>query len=157
MRATGLGRQPTCRHTLSAWPPLKSVADLRLGTVSLLRRETLGRHFEMLKLKAGRYRAADQGEVALAARHLPLAGRHHQLRHLGLVDVVAQNVPVLADRDLQRRAAIEMPDLGGIDAVPARDLPALEQEIDGGRMRPAFAIVVPARMRMPPSLNVSRK
>src|SRR4051812_46578138 len=103
----------------------------------------------MCKFKAGRHRAADQAIVPLAARHLPLAGWHHQLRHLGLVYVIAQEIALLADRQFQRRAAIEMPDLRRIDAMPARDLTRLEQEIDGGGEGAALAACIPTRGRRP--------
>src|SRR3954470_14955130 len=98
-----------------------------------------GRHLELLELEAGRHGATDEAVIPLAARHLPGAWRHHQLRNLGLVDVIAQDIAVSANRQLQWRAAIKMPDLGRIDAMPARDLPRLEQEIDGGRGGAALA------------------
>ena len=44
------------------------------------------------KFKARRHRAAHQRVIAQAARRLPGVRRHHQLRHLGLVDIGAQHI-----------------------------------------------------------------
>jgi len=38
---------------------------------------------------------------------------------------------------LERVARIKVPDLSRVDAVPVRALAALQQEVDGGRARPA--------------------
>src|SRR6185437_14873189 len=145
----GAGRQPR-QSKQSPMRPMTagtgSIGQVSFGPAPLKSRDkSLRRQFEMLEFKAWRHGAADQGEIALTAGHLPLAGRHHQLRHLRL-----------ANGQLQRCAAIEVPDFRHIDPVPARDLCALEQEIDGGRagapllagVAKCFAEMTAFRMRL---------
>ncbi len=67
-------------------------AAIEAATVQAVRR-----HLEFREFKAGRHGAADQRVSAQAAGCLPGARRHHQLRHLGFVDVGAQDMDVAAD------------------------------------------------------------
>ncbi len=75
-------------------------------------------------------------------RALPPMRRHDELRALALEEIGPEHMPaqILArprHADRQRRAGVEMPDLGRIDPVPMRDLTRLQQEIDRRRRRAA--------------------
>src|SRR5665213_3193824 len=96
----------------------------------------LGRQLEAVEGKAGRDRAADQGPVAEGFRRLPGARRHRELRHLVAVDVGAEPddffFRAVHHFELERRAGVIVPDLGGVDTMPVRALAARQQEIDRG-------------------------
>ena len=96
-------------------------------------------HLEDVEGKARRYGCAHQGPVAQALGALPFALGDDDLRRLVVEDVGAEHAVtqglavVVRQGQLQRRAAVEVPDLGGVQhAVPARDLAALEQIVDCG-------------------------
>jgi hypothetical protein len=55
----------------------------------------------------------------------------------------------IANLQFQRRAAIKVPDLSGINAVPARGLASFEQEIDRGRISTAGIGVTKCFAEMP--------
>ena len=55
----------------------------------------------------------------------------------------------VVDAQLERRARIKMPGLGLRDAVPARDLAALQQEIDRRRGAVAKGFAEAAALRVP--------
>ena len=117
-------------------------------------------HLERGELEARRDGAADQRPFAQAARRLPPAGRHDDLRPLARRELSAEHLldhgaVFLAHRQRQRGAGMEMPDLGGVlDPVPGRNLVLFQQEIDRGRMaaRAAGAVAkglgIPAAFRM---------
>ena len=98
-----------------------------------------GRQLKSGERKSRRDRAAEQRPVAEALRRLPGARRHDGLRLLAGGEVAAEPDSLDRRRDLaaisssERRAGVEVPDLGGIDAVPMRALAARQQEIDRGR------------------------
>ena len=54
--------------------------------------------------------------------------------------VGATRAPVLGDAQFERRARVEVPDLGGVDAVPVRGL-ALGQQIEDRGHRAAAAVL----------------
>ena len=101
----------------------------------------------------GRYRAADQGPVAVALGGLPGVRRHDRLRHFAGREIGAELdaalAAVIGDLQRQRRARVVVPDLDGIDAMPVRALAARQQEIDRGRSRTAAGVHAGSR-------NVSR-
>src|SRR5471030_1239289 len=99
---------PTAR-----WPDASAAGGPKDRT--LVRHKALRRQFEAAELKPWRHRAADQRVRAQAARRLPRTRRHHRLRHLPVLDRRPQIDRQRADLQLQRRAAIEMPDFGGIN------------------------------------------
>src|SRR5262245_30427443 len=107
-----------------------------MGRKTLTRLPAGRGHLELLPLEGRRHGAADQGPGSERARALPYAARYHALGQLADREVAAQpqvmDAPaVLAQRQLERRAGIVVPDLVGIDhAVPVRALAGPQQEID---------------------------
>ena len=89
-----------------------------------------------------------------------MVGRHHELRALagreiGPEVMRASIVPVGADGDDERRAGVPVPGLGGIDAVPLRNLADIEQKEDGGGGRAAVDLARVAKsLAIPAALGV---
>ena len=82
------------------------------------------------------------------------------LRAVAAQDVVAEPVShgrsaVSGDRQLERRSRVVVPDLGGVDPMPARAIAAGEQEEDGaaGPARRSAGIVAP-RLGVEPALGM---
>src|SRR5215475_8504688 len=94
------------------------------------------RHLEFLEQEAWRHGRADQRPRAQRPRRLPDAARHDGLRPLAESEVDAEphalhRAAILAQRQLERRAGVVVPELVGIDdLVPMRALAGLEQEVD---------------------------
>ena len=120
----------------------------------------LGRELEMLELERRGHGAADQGPFAQRARRLPFVRRNDDLRALAGRQIRAEytTTRVLsfdAGRKLERRARIEVPDLGCIHTMPVGELVGLEQIVDRGAgpprsaavMPPCFGVVAPFGMR----------
>src|SRR5579885_102539 len=84
------------------------------------------RQFEAVEIEGRRHCAAGERPIAGALGRLPGARRHDHLRDLAGMDVgtKADNLlfGAIHDFELERRAAIVMPDLDRIDAVPMRAL-----------------------------------
>ena len=104
------------------------------------------------ELEAGRDRAAEQRPGTEAARGLPRVCRHQpragaRLR-AGWIRAGIRAASRRPDLEQQRHPAVPVPELGGIDPMPARHLAGLQQKQDRGRMR---AALVALRSR-----NVSR-
>ena len=148
-----LNPQVTVNNTPS---PLE--ADVYLGDTRGIKRDVsprtrsgipaLGRELEMLELKRRGHGAADQGPFAQRARRLPFVRRNDDLRALAGRQIRAEytTTRVLsfdAGRKLERRARIEVPDLGCIDAVPVGALVGLEQIVDRGASPARVAAVMP--------------
>src|SRR5579864_635392 len=105
---------------------------------SRLRRPALWRQLEVLEVKARRHSAAAERPIAERLRRLPGLSRHHGLRPFAVRKIAAKHHifdASLAVRDfqLERRAGVPVPDLGGIDPMPVRALAARQQKIDRGR------------------------
>ena len=98
-------------------------------TSSPFRLPTLRRQLELREIETWRDCAADQAPCAEALRALPAARMHKGLRTLPVQPIGAETKvlapAVLMQPEQQRRAAISVPELGGIDAMPARDLARL--------------------------------
>ncbi len=63
---------------------------------------------------------------------------HHGLRPLSRLEVLAEanlggGALRRGEQELKRRASVPVPQLCGVDAVPARDLACGEKEVDGSR------------------------
>ena len=91
------------------------------------RRPILRSYFEAAEIEAGRDRAAGQRPIPLTAGGLPYPRGHNDLRAFSARDVVAE-YPV-GRRSGTRRLAqgeqgtrIPVPNLGGVNAMPVRDL-----------------------------------
>src|SRR5581483_9059681 len=143
------------------WASLNLTSDFRrpISGFSPSRLEAFGRDLEAVELEARRHRRPGERPGAQAARRLPGARRHERLRVLAGEQVRSEPVlgaGVLAlDRKQKRRAAVPVPQLCGIEPVPARHLFSLEQEEDRRRVRPpavaarvAVGLAVPAAFRM---------
>jgi hypothetical protein len=68
--------------------------------------------------------------------------RNYELRALPREEIRAETMQtclaaVLRNANFQRRPGVEMPDLGGIDLVPARNLAGVEKKINQRRDGPA--------------------
>src|SRR5262245_7512962 len=120
------------------------------------------RHLEAGKLEPWCHGAANERPGPEALRLLPGVRRNHRLWAFSRCEVDAEPRVAapggIGNRQQQRRAGVPVPDLGRIDAMPARNLAGLEQEVDRRRVgppqRPAHRIserlaVMPAlRMRL---------
>src|ERR1700758_5565832 len=103
----------------------------------------LRRQLEAREIESRRDGAADQRPRAEAFGGLPGAGRRDCLRALASRKIgsernaLRRSAGLFARGDLehQRRARVEVPQLGGIDAMPTRTLAAFQQKIDRGRGR----------------------
>jgi len=99
----------------------------------------IDREFESRKLEARTDGAPHQRILTQTARRLPDAGRNDshrpRIRGDGMQYLAIQLVRCwIVGQQLERRATIEVPDLIGIDDVPATELSLFEQIIDrGGR------------------------
>jgi hypothetical protein len=87
------------------------------------------------ELKRRRHRAADQCESAERLSRLPRVCRHHGVRRLPVGEGRPKNdgtngTVTLGDMQGQRLARVEMPNLDGVDAVPAGALAFAQQVID---------------------------
>src|SRR5215216_6441294 len=100
-------------------------------------RPALRRHFKTREVETGRDRAADQRPGAEAFGLLPSVSGNRRLRPLASRQIGAEpqrgNAVGVHNPERQRRARVPMPDLGGVDAVPARTLAARQQEINRRR------------------------
>src|SRR5215831_14777717 len=102
---------------------------------------------ETRDVEAWRHRAADERPGSEALGALPDAGRHHCLWALTGEEVgpepqlvAARQASRVGNGQGQRRARMPVPRLSGIDPVPARQLAANKQEIDGGGGRAARGV-----------------
>ena len=118
--------------------------------------------FEAFKIEGGGNRASDQCPVAQALGGLPFVWLHDRLRQFAVQDVLSQTNQAVGggrrrgETEFQSRAGVVMPDLGGIDSVPAIRNSAGKQEIDcrslsafidGGIVSPSLTIETSLGMR----------
>lgn len=102
----------------------------------------------MFEQESRRDRAADERVSTERFCTLPRTRRHNDLRPLSLVEIASKDVipddTVFRDTQRERRTRIPVPDLGRIDAMPARLFARLQKEIDRGAVgaaRRVFRIV----------------
>lgn len=123
----------------------------------------LRRKLEAIEFERRRDRAADEGPGTKRTRGLPLEWLDDELRTLTGAQVGPQDPPPSrlsfdAGLELERCAGVEVPDLGGVDAMPMRTLASLEQEVNrrSGATRiasivpPSFDVVATFGMRAKP-------
>ena len=68
---------------------------------------------------------------------------------VGAERIVVDDLALVADPELQRRAGVPVPDLGGVDAMPVRNVLALEQVVDRGRVRAGARDVIAEGLAIP--------
>jgi hypothetical protein len=100
------------------------------------------REFEACEFEARRDAAANQRPCSQAHRLLPAMRRNGELWTLSREEIGAEAMhaclaAVWRNPDFQGRPGVEMPDLGGIDLVPARNLAGAEKKINQRRDGPA--------------------
>ena len=99
------------------------------------------------EVEARRHGAACKRPRPEAARTLPRACRHEPLRVLAAKPIGPEPNFVarlsMLDLEQQRRAAMPVPQLGGVDAMPAGDFARLQQKQNGGGV--GAALCAPAR------------
>ncbi len=123
---------------------------------ALVRRQSAASRADMEPLEEERRadRAADERPRPEAARPLPGSRGHLDLGALAVVErcpeyARADRLPFLLDREFEGTARVEMPDLRGVDAMPAV-LDAMGKEEVDGRACAAPAV----RGGVPPGLSV---
>ena len=135
-----------------------AVADR--GLVAQPRSAGPGRSSKPSKVKAGVTVAPTEREAPEGTRRLPDAGLHDELRHLTRRHIGPEHAHVATPvrpftAELEGIAGVEVPQLGGVDAVRGRDLSCEQQVVDGaaggplpggGRRLPGAA--VPAALGM---------
>ena len=128
-----------------------------------LRRPAPGCQLETGELKGRCHGAADQREQAEWFRRLPGARPHHRVGRLAVHQGAAEHdraneAVTFCDVQGQRFACVEVPDLKGVDPVPAGAL-AFAQKIIDLRQRAAAAVEasVAKRLTIPAALRMRRK
>ena len=119
------------------------VFELPINGRCLARFETFVCQFEFRKLESRRDRAAHQRILTQRTRALPCVRGHDDLRTFAVFDSRAQHealrhAAAIGNFQFERRAAMIMPCLRRIDAMPVRDLACLQQKIN--RCRKCAAI-----------------
>ena len=100
------------------------------------------REFKARKFEARRDAAANERPRSQARRLLPAMRRNGELRAFPRKEIRAETMhaclaAVLRNAYFQGCPGVEMPDLGGIDLVPARSLAGVEKKINQRRDAPA--------------------
>ena len=105
---------------------------------SSTRPEAVRRHLETAEGETRRDGATDERPGAERARLLPMVRRDDRLRGFTSDEIGTEPQRVWVSRrigsqsQLQRRAGVPVPDLHGVDPMPAGDLARPQKEIDRG-------------------------
>src|ERR1700735_4502753 len=133
----------TLRSMTSPSPFLvvQAVPEKRAAELAFHRLPTMRGQLEMPDLESRRDCAAHQGPRPQALGRLPGIRRHHDLWTLAVAKAVTETMychrlAIRRDPQFERSTAIPIPDLGGIDAMPSRDLTLGQQIVDRGAAAP---------------------
>ena len=120
-----------------------------------------GRELEALEPEPGRHRAPHEGPGPGRLGRLPgtvgddALGPWPAARSGPSIDLASAAAVAVLHRQPQRVAGVEVPDLGGVHAVPVRALAGGEQVVDGGAAGPAaVARIVAPGLGVPPALGM---
>lgn len=139
------------------WSYHEIVAGSTRGRAPIRRRQ-----FEAFEFECRGDGATRQSPAADSLRRLPAGGRHDDMGRLASREIRTEMprlrlVTIGGQGHDQRVAGGEMPDLGGIDAMPGRDLTSLKEKMDTGqgaaaamirRIAKSLGVMTTLRMRL---------